>query len=237
MRSARNVLAVLTSLLALGLLVVPATAQDEGTVEIDLEEIGDSGVSGTAILTEEEDGVFVEIEVSGDAVVGGHPVHIHHGTCNNLNPAPEYPLVDIDEDGLSETLVEGTTLAELQDPEHDEADQFAGWAINAHLSAEQVGTYIACGNLATGEDLDVTPEPTEEPEPEETPEPTAAAETTTTPAAGVTPAVGAGTTTAPATGVGSGVGGENNGLLIALVTLAGALMVVGVALRMRASRA
>jgi hypothetical protein len=202
MRRVRSLIAVLAGLLALGLLAVaPVGAQD--SIEIDLVEIDGSGVNGTAILTDEGDAVTVEIEVSGDSVVGGHPVHIHEGTCDNLDPAPAYPLADIDEDGLSETTVEGITLADLQ------ASDFA---INAHLSAEEIGVYVTCGNISSAEgDTGVGAGDTE-------------TETTTT--------------TAPSTGVGSGlVGSSSDNLLLSLVVLAGALGAAGVALRVRETRA
>jgi hypothetical protein len=182
--------------------VAPVGAQD--SIEIDLVEVDGSGVNGTAILTDEGDAVTVEIEVSGDAVVGGHPVHIHEGTCDNLDPAPAYPLADIDEDGLSETTVEGITLDDLL------AGEFA---INAHLSAEEIGVYVTCGNLSAGGETG-----------DDTGDDTGTGGDTTT--------------TTPATGVGSGlVASSTSSLLIGLVALAGVLAAAGVALRIRETRA
>lgn len=226
MRSARSLIAVLASLLALGLLAVaPVGAQEGETLEIDLTEIDGSGVNGTAILTDEGDAVTVEIEVSGEAVVGDHPVHIHQGTCDNLDPAPEYPLADIDEDGLSETTIEGVTLAELT---------AEAYAINGHLSAEEIGVYITCGNLtAAGPDAGAGAE-TEDDGAEDA----AAAGGETEDAEAATGTGGTTTTTAiPSSGVGTTFGGSDSGLMLALVALAGALAVGGVALRIRESRA
>ena len=31
-----------------------------------------------------------------DGATGGHPAHIHKGTCQELEPNPEYPLNDVD---------------------------------------------------------------------------------------------------------------------------------------------
>jgi hypothetical protein len=207
MRRVRSLIAVLACLLALGLLfVAPVGAQEGDTLEVTLDEVDGSGISGVAILTEEEDGVLVEIEVSGDGVVGDHPVHIHRGTCDNLDPAPEYPLPSIDEDGLSSEVVEGITLAELTESDY---------AINAHKSAEEIGVYVACGNiLASGESVGGTDTTTD-----------TTTTTTTAPS------------TAPSTGVGSAFGGEDNSLLLALAALAGVLAVAGVALRVREARA
>lgn len=205
MRRVRSLIAVLAGLLALGLLfVAPVGAQEDGVIEVELAEIDGSGISGVAILTEEEDGVLVEIEVSGEGVVGDHPVHIHRGTCENLDPAPEYPLQSIDEDGLSEELVSGVTLAELTESE---------FAINAHLSAEDIGVYVACGNiLAAGEEV----------EGEDEEAAVGGGDTTTTTT----------TTTAPATGVGSALGGGGFGALrMALFGFAGVLAAAGLWLR------
>ena len=110
------------------------TAAD--TLEVDLEEIEDSGISGTAeLVTDEEGNTTVTIQVDG--ATGDHPVHIHQGTCEDLEPNPEYPLNPIDEDGFSETVVE-VSLDDLLASPH---------AINAHLSNEEIGVYVACGNI------------------------------------------------------------------------------------------
>ncbi len=82
----------------------PVAAAEGDTLVIDLEELNDSGVSGTATLTDNGDGTTtVSIEVSGAA--GGHPAHIHNGTCDDLDPNPLYPLTTVDENGTSETDV------------------------------------------------------------------------------------------------------------------------------------
>lgn len=92
-----------------------------------------------------------------------HPVHIHLGSCDNLDPNPTYVLTDItapagaaaESSGPAATPVEESvttvdaTLADLRT---------GGYAINAHESVENIGTYIACGNLtsaATGDTLAV----------------------------------------------------------------------------------
>ena len=88
-----------------------------------------------------------------------HPAHIHPGTCDDLDPNPEFPLNNISAEFLADeepqagdevgsgataevkgstTTVE-TTLDELLDHDH---------AINAHLSDEEADVYIACGNIA-----------------------------------------------------------------------------------------
>ena len=135
-----RLVAALVALFALGIFAVsPAAAADGDTLEIDLNGLNDYDFNGTATITEENGAVTVEIQVEGADVVGGHPVHIHLGTCNELDPNPTYSLADIDADGQSTTLVDGVTLDDLlAEP----------YAINAHLSATDIPTYVSCGNIA-----------------------------------------------------------------------------------------
>jgi hypothetical protein len=109
-------------------------AMDEREVYVTLDELNDSGISGEAELTETDEGTQVSLMVEGAS--GGHPVHIHFGTCDNLGEVAA-PLTDIDANGISESTVD-LTLDELTSEEY---------AINAHESAENIGTYVACGDI------------------------------------------------------------------------------------------
>jgi plastocyanin len=83
-----------------------------------------------------------------------HPAHIHVGTCDALDPNPTFPLTDValasgasgdESDGASAIPVERSMTmvdASLEDL------RTGGYAINVHQSAEDIGTYIACGNLS-----------------------------------------------------------------------------------------
>jgi hypothetical protein len=86
-----------------------------------------------------------------DTEAEAHPAHIHSGTCDQLGDVV-YPLADVTyptgeqmgaagghEVKISEVNHVDAPLQELLDSEH---------AINVHLSAEEIGTYIACGNIA-----------------------------------------------------------------------------------------
>lgn len=67
---------------------------------------------------------------------GPQPVHIHTGTCANLNPTPEYGLTSL-AGGKSETIV----VVKLE-------DLLAGtFAVNAHKSAQEIETYVSCGEI------------------------------------------------------------------------------------------
>lgn len=120
----------------------PAAATEAATggtgqaVEVELAELDDSGVSGTATLTDLGDGtlrVEIDVEAGGNEAM---PAHIHPGTCEELDPAPQYPLSDV-EDGTSTTEIEAT-LADVQTGE---------FAINLHESTEAIETYTACGDI------------------------------------------------------------------------------------------
>jgi len=230
--------AALVALFALGIFAVtPAAAADGDTLELDLEGLNDFDFEGTALITEENGAITVEIETSGDDVVGAHPVHIHLGTCNELDPNPTYSLADIDEDGNSTTLVDGVTLDDLLAEDH---------AINAHVSATDIPTYTTCGNIALAVgggdpdadegDEDAAPAPADD---EDEADDAAAApaddedddDTAAAPAAAVN--------AAPSTGVGGTLGGDAG--MSAFLTMLGSLAVVlaaaGVTLRVREERA
>jgi Cu/Zn superoxide dismutase len=106
---------------------------DEVTVE--LAAVGDSGQTGTVTLTAEGDQTRVVIEVD-EPVSASQPAHIHEGTCDDLNPTPEHGLQNVD-DGQSDTTVEAS-LEELQEEPY---------AINLHMSADDLETYTSCGDI------------------------------------------------------------------------------------------
>ncbi len=78
-----------------------------------------------------------------------HPVHIHSGTCAELGDVV-FPLVDLaapagdltgPDSAVPVTLSENIVDAPLQEIID------SGHAINVHLSNEEIGTYIACGDI------------------------------------------------------------------------------------------
>ncbi|MGH3029824.1 MAG: CHRD domain-containing protein [Gaiellaceae bacterium] len=132
-------------LLAVGALSLMAAGcggdDDDGAggeaVEVELTEQNGSGQSGTATLEAAGEGqTTVTLELSNPPDVP-QPVHIHEGTCAELNPQPAFPLENL-EDGTSETTVD-ISVEELQSGEY---------AINAHASEEDVETYVACGDIS-----------------------------------------------------------------------------------------
>jgi hypothetical protein len=123
-------------LAGLALALAACTGQRAASRTLELTTLNDSGVTGSAVLTDLGDGT-TRVEVDVDPA--GHPdmpAHIHPGTCTNLVPQPTYPLQNV-LDGQSETVVEAS-LDEL----------FAGdLALNLHFSSDDFGTYTACADL------------------------------------------------------------------------------------------
>lgn len=129
----RAVVAIAASAVPVAPVSAPQTSGAEVTIE--LGELNDSGISGTATLRETGGATEVTISITGAA--GNHPAHIHAGTCDSLDPNPAFPLTSVDAEGSSVTTVD-TSLEDLT------SEPFA---INVHLSPEQIGVYVACGDI------------------------------------------------------------------------------------------
>jgi len=86
-----------------------------------------------------------------DDAAESHPAHIHGGSCADLGDVV-YPLTNITPIGgdtertgaASAIPVEGSTTV-VDTPLQDLVD--GDYAINVHLSADKIGTYIACGDI------------------------------------------------------------------------------------------
>ncbi|MCD6030436.1 MAG: hypothetical protein K0S78_2610 [Thermomicrobiales bacterium] len=77
------------------------------------------------------------------------PVHIHSGSCQELGDVVQ-PLTDLtapqgDRVGLRRADLAETSFTNV--PLALDTILAEDHAINAHLSAEEIGTYIACGNI------------------------------------------------------------------------------------------
>lgn len=97
-----------------------------------------SGESGTVVLTPQGDKTQVDVALAGAPSGIPEPAHVHPGSCSKLDPAPKYPLAPI-KDGVSSTVV-NAPIASLTG---------GGFAVNVHKSADDIKTYVACGNLGT----------------------------------------------------------------------------------------
>ena len=125
--------------LVLGLLVLGMTsltfAADSATAKLAAQN--NSGETGTATLTKAGDNeTKVVLDVKGGPAGASQPVHIHKGTCDKLDPKPAYPLSPL-VNGKSESTIKAS-LDSLEK---------GGYAINGHKSAQEVSTYVFCGDI------------------------------------------------------------------------------------------
>ena len=95
-----------------------------------------------------------------------HPAHIHSGTCDQLGDVV-YPLADVATLTGEQMGAAGGHAVKVSEVNHVDAplqDILDGeHAINVHLSAEEIGTYIACGTIGgvvhereNGEGMEIT---------------------------------------------------------------------------------
>lgn len=88
-------------------------------------------------------------EAAGGEAEAPHPVHIHSGNCNELGEVIQ-PLTDLvvpqgDTVGQRRATVAATSFTTV--PMTLDAILAEDHAINAHLSADEIDTYIACGEI------------------------------------------------------------------------------------------
>ena len=98
-------------------------------------------------------------EATPAAGLRDHPAHIHVGSCDALDPNPTYmlsnvallaPMAATASDNAAIPVERSGTVVDdsLQDL------STGGYAINIHQSVDDIGTYIACGNLSGALDAD-----------------------------------------------------------------------------------
>lgn len=103
---------------------------------LNLTSQNNSGIIGTATVTDLGAGKMrIVVQVTG-AGAGPQPAHIHEGTCANLNPAPKLTLASI-ANGTSTTEVDGS-LQQLTSSPH---------AIHLHKSPDELPIYVSCADI------------------------------------------------------------------------------------------
>ena len=130
--------ALLTSAALAALAITGAAGAAGASITLTLSPQNNSGISGSATLTEMDNNqvkVTLKLDKAG---AGPQPAHIHPGSCANLDPKPQWPLKDV-VNGASETVLTNVKLTDITDGKH---------AINVHKSAAEIQTYVACGNIA-----------------------------------------------------------------------------------------
>jgi hypothetical protein len=140
------------ALLASVLLGSGVLAQESQGVTLQLTPSRDSGVSGTAALTDAEGGVRIELNMRGLPEAGiEHINHLHEpGTCADDragNPAPAtIPLKIIvandDGTGSAVTTLEDTSVDEIFDPNKERY-----LAFHSEVKEEPVPPVISCANV------------------------------------------------------------------------------------------
>jgi len=85
-----------------------------------------------------------------DDAAEAHPAHIHSGTCDELGDVV-FPLADVAAPTGEEMGAAGGHAVKVSEVNHVDVPLQeildGGHAINVHLSADEIGTYIACGNI------------------------------------------------------------------------------------------
>ena len=132
MRRLLSVIAATSVLLAAGGSTLAQVSMVGVTVKL-VAQSG-SGETGTATFTPQGNKTEVVLQMTG-APADPQPAHIHEGSCANLNPAPKIPL---------QNVVNGKSTTVLDMPIKQ---VIAGGAVNVHKSAQDVKTYVACGDL------------------------------------------------------------------------------------------
>jgi hypothetical protein len=106
------------------------------TVEVELKEQNSSGITGLATLAERGDATNVVVEMIQPFDIDPQPLHIHRGTCADLDPEPAFALPNL-EDGIGGGDV-AISLDELREGDY---------AINVHKSVREADVYVACGEI------------------------------------------------------------------------------------------
>lgn len=119
------------------------------SLTITLTAQNNSGENGAAMLTDLGNGMTrVAVTVGGAPADVAQPMHIHEGTCANLNPKPAFPLNNL-VNGTSTTEITTTLSALLSEP----------YAINGHKSAQEASVYVFCGDIVSMASMTTTTTP------------------------------------------------------------------------------
>ena len=111
-------------------------AEAPKTLVVQLEPQNDSGISGTATLTDAAEGSEVVISLAGSPLDILQPAHIHLNNCANIGGV-EYPL-NFPLNGRSETMLDVSV---------DEILVNLPLSINVHKSVAEASVYVACGDI------------------------------------------------------------------------------------------
>jgi Cu/Zn superoxide dismutase len=129
-------------LLALGLCMAVTTAQTVAaqgqSLTVQMASQNNSGINGVATMNETGGKLSVSVRATGSGT-GPQPLHIHEGSCAQLNPTPQFTLSPVS-NGASTTDLD-SSLQQLTATPH---------AIHMHKSAEELSVYVACADIKFG---------------------------------------------------------------------------------------
>ena len=122
---------------ALALVLSPVARAEEDVLEVSLEEWKGSGVTGTAVITDNGNGTStVSIQMENNVDTEAQPAHIHEGACRGAIPSVRFPLNDVIGD-RSKTEVKASLEELTSKPLY----------INIHRSAEELDKVTVCGPI------------------------------------------------------------------------------------------
>lgn len=111
-----------------------------GVIRYPVTEMSGTGINGLVIVKGDTRNSTVTVLMQGTPAGGKHPMHFHAGNCDS-NGDVVIPLNDLDgATGTSRTVVKvpyGTIVG---------GDHY----LNIHLSADDMGTIVACGEVGLG---------------------------------------------------------------------------------------
>ena len=126
-----------TSLVVLALLLFPGMVLAQEVVTVQLDPVGESGVSGTTTLSAAGDGTQIELDINGLAPGADAQGSMHAGTCA-MPSASFAALPDLKADATGRATATGSVLfhrtenvalATMTDGEHIIAIQAGGQAV------------------------------------------------------------------------------------------------------------
>ena len=135
----------------LNLTAMAAMMEEGAGLAIGLFEESHSGQTGRATFKEVGDDLQVDLSL-GSGALWSELAHIHSGQCNESGGDTLGGVVHaltsfVGGSGASSITLEGVTLASVQDGDH---------AVNVH-SADDAGTYTACGNIPAADASQMLP--------------------------------------------------------------------------------
>ncbi|MCZ6538998.1 MAG: plastocyanin/azurin family copper-binding protein [Chloroflexi bacterium] len=104
-------------------------------VTLIMNELNESGQSGSVTLTPKGTKTTVTVSITPGAVGIAQPIHIHSGSCADLGGVV-YPLASLDA-GMSSITVDASISSLMS----------GRFAVNAHKSGPEASVYVACGDL------------------------------------------------------------------------------------------